>query len=309
MNYVKFFKELGKEDVPLVGGKGANLGELYNSGFNVPNGFVVSTKGFQEVMNSKIEDKIKEKLEDLDIENHDQLQVFSEELKSLFLKEIPKEVEEEIREAYKKLGEPLVAVRSSATSEDADKTSFAGQFTTFLNISDAEELIEMVKECWASLFNPRVLMYQDAHEISPLGTEMAVVVQKMIDSNKSGVCFSQTPVGDKSEVLIEGAFGLGEAVVSGSITPDEYRVGRENREITKIKVNKQSLYHTKENNETVEKELTEEKQEQQVLGEREILEIADLALRIEDHYGKPQDIEWCYSEGGLYLLQSRPITA
>lgn len=309
MKSIEFFKELGKEDVDLVGGKGANLGELYNSGFNIPNGFVVSTKGFQEVMNSKIEDKIKEKLEDLDIENHDQLQVFSEELKSLFLKEIPKEVEEEIREAYKKLGEPLVAVRSSATSEDAEKTSFAGQFTTFLNVSDEEELIEMVKECWASLFNPRVLMYQDAHEISPFGTEMAVVVQKMIDSDKSGVSFSKTPVGDDNEVLIEGAFGLGEAVVSGSITPDEYRVDRESKEITKKKVNKQAIYHTKENQETVEKEMPEEKQGEQVLNEKEILKIADLALRIEDHYGKPQDIEWCMAEDELFLLQSRPITA
>lgn len=307
MKYVKFFKESGKEDVELVGGKGANLGELYNFRLNVPDGFVITTKAFSKALTPELKTKIKRKLESIDLRNYSKLKVISEDLKSLFLKNIPPEIKTEISKAYQRLGEPLVAVRSSATCEDLEKTSFAGQFTTFLNVGSKEELFERVKECWASLFNPRAIIYRDSCEIPQVGSKMAVVVQKMIDAEKAGVVFSRAPQ-NKSKILIEAAFGLGETIVSGSTTPDRYEVNRKDRKITKRKINKQIIYHTREDSKTVEKNLPKKKQEKQVLTDQEILKVADLALKVEKYYESSQDIEWCIKGENLFVLQSRPIT-
>jgi len=310
-----WFSEIRKGNLAEVGGKGANLGEMSAVGLPVPQGFVVTAGAyFYFIKQNKIEAAIKEMTEDLNEEKNDQLTRASEVIKGRILGgEIPSDLRNEILAAYKNMikdgREPFVAVRSSATAEDLPEASFAGQQSTFLNIRGAEDCVQAVKECWASLFEPRSIYYRTTNHFDHMKVGLAAVVQTMVQSEKAGVMFTIDPVSqDRNKIAIEGAYGLGEIVVSGSVTPDRYIVDKNSLTIDLKDVAKQTWMITKveDHNENV--NIKEEMQERQKITDQQVIELAKLGKRIEQHYGRPQDIEWAVAEGNLYIVQSRPIT-
>jgi pyruvate,water dikinase len=225
---------------------------------------------------------------------------------------IPERIAQEIRDAYEELsrleGEKVyVAVRSSATAEDLPDASFAGQQDTFLNVV-GEELVEYVRKCWSSLYTPRAIYYRVQKGFRHEDVSIAVVVQKMVNSEKSGVMFTSHPVTGELKTIIEAVFGLGEAIVSGRVTPDTYIFDRELRKIVEIKIGEKSMMITKKDGENVEIELDEKKSKERVLGDDEILRLVELGEIIENHYGTPQDVEWAIENEKIYIVQSRPVT-
>lgn len=242
-------------DVALVGGKGASLGELMSIGVKVPPGFVLTTEFDQKKLD---------------------------------------EGKEQILKAFDELGLDHVAVRSSATAEDGLDNSFAGQFDTFLGV-DRDNLIEKIKECFKSLNSPRIKAYCESKSMDPNEIKMAVVVQEMLDSEVSGVCFTANPVTrDTNQIMIEAGIGLGEAVVSGTITPDNYLVDKKTLEI-------------------IDKTISNQKDmgdigKKQKLSDDLIQELSKQSISIEKHYQKPMDLEWAVEKNNLYILQARPIT-
>ena len=255
MVYIKRFKELSKDDINLVGGKGANLGEMFSAGFPVPDGFVLTADAYRDfIAKTGIATKIEEKLKGLDIEDTDKLQETAKEIQALILKEpLPAHMKDELIESYSDLNIspelvdvknaaaqgliqagrdlPFVAVRSSATLEDIEGASFAGQMATFLNIKGNVALAQALQKCWASLFTARAIYYRERNNFSHMKVAIAVIIQKMINSEKAGVMFSVNPAtNNENEIVIEGAWGLGEAVVSGAVNPDEYIIDKETGE-------------------------------------------------------------------------------
>jgi len=318
MEYIKFFEELSKEDVAIAGGKGANLGEMTKAGFPVPEGFVVTSKAyFKHLEENGLKDLIKDILSVLDVNDTEMLNKASQRIKELILSaEMPKDVEKEIREAYRKLAEkvgekePLVAVRSSATAEDLPEASFAGQQKTFLNVKGEEALLQAVKADWASLFEPRAIFYREEKGFGHLKVGLAAVVQKMVQSEVAGVAFTVDPItNDRNIITIEAAYGLGEAVVSGQVTPDTYKVRKDTFEIISKEIHRQEFKIVLAGEEGTKKvPVPEEEKEKQKLSDEKIVELAKLCKAIEDHYQFPQDIEWALEKGKLYIVQSRPIT-
>ncbi len=318
MEYIKFFEELSKEDVAIAGGKGANLGEMTKAGFPVPEGFVVTSKAyFKHLEENGLKDLIKDILSVLDVNDTEMLNKASQRIKELILSaEMPKDVEKEIREAYRKLAEkvgekePLVAVRSSATAEDLPEASFAGQQKTFLNVKGEEALLQAVKADWASLFEPRAIFYREEKGFDHLKVGLAAVVQKMVQSEVAGVAFTVDPItNDRNIITIEAAYGLGEAVVSGQVTPDTYKVRKDTFEIISKEIHRQEFKIVLAGEEGTKKvPVPEEEKEKQKLSDEKIVELAKLCKAIEDHYQFPQDIEWALEKGKLYIVQSRPIT-
>ncbi len=329
---VKWFSEVNNKDVQTVGGKGASLGEMYNSKFPVPPGFVITAQAFDFfITKSGIKDDIKKIMESIDLEDTGDLHEASKKIRSLIeSKEIPEELEKEILESYNILSsedideigvsqdalnilknsqEPVfVSVRSSATTEDLADASFAGQQESFLNVKGNSQLIEKVRKCFSSLYTPRAIYYRGSKGFKESEALLAVVVQKMIDSEKSGVVFSRDPVNLDDKVAIEAVFGLGEGIVGGKIKPDHYIVSRD-LEIKDMKVfdKKIAIVRTGSGENGIVK-LSPEKSKTQVLSRGELKEIADYAVRLEEHYKKPQDIEFAVENGEVYILQSRPIT-
>ena len=312
---VVWLSEVCKDDVPLVGGKGANLGELYRNEIPVPNGFIVDGRTFIEfIERTGIKDKIISILEGLDVEDTDELMKASQKVRELIESTpIPEDIVEEIKKAYRQLceeeGEEVyVAVRSSATAEDLPDASFAGQQETYLNIKGEDNVVEYVRKCWSSLYTPRAIYYRVRQGFRHEDVSIAVVVQKMVNSEKSGVMFSSHPVTGEPVVIIEAVWGLGEAIVSGMVSPDHYEFDRVSRKITKVQVSKKDKAIVREGDETKVIDLPPEKAEARVLSDDEIIKLAELAELIEEHYGKPQDIEWAVEKGKIYIVQSRPIT-
>ncbi|MCX8198262.1 MAG: phosphoenolpyruvate synthase [Candidatus Micrarchaeota archaeon] len=314
MKNIMWFSEIRKNNLGEVGGKGANLGEMASIGLPVPNGFVVTSGAyFLFIKHNRIDQVIKEMTDGLDVEQTSQLAKASETIKSRILGgEIPQHLRQEIIDAYRNLQpgkEPYVAVRSSATAEDLPEASFAGQQSTFLNIRGAENCVQAVKECWASLFEPRSIYYRTTNKFDHLKVGLAAVVQLMVQSEKAGVMFTVDPVSqNRSKIAIEGAYGLGEAVVSGSVTPDRYIVDKNSMQIEVKDIARQTWMIAKINDTNEHINIKEEMQERQKLTDSQIVELAELGKRIEKHYGKPQDIEWAVAEGKIYIVQSRPIT-
>ncbi|AEA47514.1 pyruvate, water dikinase [Archaeoglobus veneficus] len=312
---VMWLSEVDKNDIPLVGGKGANLGELLRNEIPVPNGFVVDSRTFMDfIERTGIKDRIIEILESLDIESTEELQEASRKVRELIESApIPDDIVEEIKKAYRQLceeeGEEVyVAVRSSATAEDLPEASFAGQQETFLNVRGEDDVVDKVRKCWSSLYTPRAIYYRIRQGFKHEEVSIAVVVQKMVNSDKSGVMFTSHPVTGEKIAIIEAVWGLGEAIVSGKVTPDTYVYDRVNRKIVDITISVKNLAIVKKNGKTVEIELPEEKAKERVLSDEEIDELVKIGEVIEDHYGKPQDVEWAIEKGKLYILQSRPIT-
>lgn len=314
-DFVRWFSDVGKEDTGLVGGKGANLGEMTKSGFPVPPGFIVTAKAYRAFIEfNKIQPRIKTILSTVDVNDPRQLQEVSEKVKKLILHgEIPDVIRNEILKSYNDLsgvGEPaLVAVRSSATAEDLPGASFAGQQATFLNVFGDHEVVKAVRECWASLFEPRAIFYREQKHFDHFKVAIAVPVQRMIQSEVSGVMFTIDPTtNNKKIVVIEAVWGLGEMIVQGAVTPDHYEVEKSSLEITKKDVAKQTIQLVMVGDKNKESSVPRDKQNKQKLTPAQIKEVAVLGKRLHQHYFFPQDSEWALEKGKIYLVQTRPIT-
>jgi len=310
MKRVAFFKDLDKKDIALVGGKGANLGEIYNLGVPVPNGFVVTSQVyFDLIKKTSLVEKIKTEMRSITLEDTKGILKSSQKIKEAILEAtVPPETSEAIVEAYAQLcghHDQKVAVRSSATAEDLPEASFAGQQRTFLNVKGEKDLLQAVQGCWASLFEPRAIFYREDKGFDHLKVGLAAVVQLMLDSEVSGVAFSINPItNNPQEIAIEAAYGLGEAVVSGSLTPDQYLVKKSSLKILERQIVKQTWQITEAGRTPVSRAY----QGKQKLSDGKISELAAYVKKIEDHYGVPQDLEWAYVKRKLYLVQTRPIT-
>jgi pyruvate, water dikinase len=308
---VTWLEDIGSDDLETVGGKGASLGELTGAGLPVPSAFIVTAGTYREfVENAGIDEELDEAV-DVDVEDSKALAAAAERAKELVLgTSFPEALREEILEAYDAFeDDPFVAVRSSATAEDLPDASFAGQQETFLNV-DHEALLERVKECWASLFTQRAIYYRKQQGFDAEEVNIAVVVQRMVDAEKSGVMFTSHPSTGDPRIIVEAAWGLGEAVVSGSVSPDNYVLDRETGEVREetIATKKLMCVRDEETGETVEREVPEGKRTERVLEDGELSELIELGERVEDHYDVPQDVEWAIVDDEVFMLQSRPIT-
>lgn len=307
--YTKALRDLSKEDTAMAGGKAASLGELLDANLPVPDGFVVTTQAFDEFLKeTDILQDIRSELNDVDRNAIHTIERASVNIQQLILnQEMPEQMASEFKTAFSELGADFVAVRSSATAEDGKDHAWAGQLDSYLNI-EKENLIPRIQSCWASLFTPRAIFYRFEKGLKESNVSVAVVVQKMVNSELSGVAFSVHPITeDVDQIVIEAGFGLGEAIVSGQITPDSYVVSKKDNSLIDTNVNKQkkALYRGEGGNKWEE---LGDKGLEQVLNEDQIPELSKLVVSIEDHYGSPQDIEWAFAEGQFYITQSRPIT-
>jgi len=312
------FERLDRSDVSRVGGKGANLGELTAAGLPVPPGFVVSASAYAAFCDgSGLRARIAERLAAVKVEDTAQLDRAAAEVRSIIETEpLPGWLEDTICEAYLALGSDdphtAVAVRSSATAEDTASASFAGMNETLLNVRGTIFLLDAVRECWSSLFGARTIYYRARKGFAQAEMDIAVVVQRQIEATRAGVMFTIDPAsGAKDRLVIEGAFGLGESVVSGSVSPDRYVVSKDGLTIEKREVrHKEIEVIAAANAGTLTRELPPSQAEQAVLSDEEARQIAEIGVRIETHYGAPQDTEWAIDDAGkIWMLQSRPVTS
>ena len=325
MKYIKWFEELDGNDVSIAGGKGANLGELTQKGIKVPPGFCVTADTYKYFIDKKdLDNEIKELIAKVDRHDSNKLSNIASEIRDLIkYSEMPEEIKEEIREAYKTLNEKVgekteVAVRSSATAEDLPEASFAGQQDTYLYIFGEEELINYIKECWASLWTARAIYYREEKDFEHFKVALSAVVQKMVNSEKSGVVFTANPINNRrDEVMVNSSWGLGEAVVSGVVTPDEFVVDKRNLDIKEKSIARKLKMIVKKSGDKIGTEMVnvgnylgKDKIDTTSLSDDEIYELVRMAIKIEELYDSPQDIEWSFDidTNQLYILQSRPIT-
>src|SRR5215216_1929414 len=316
MTYTAWFDEIGKDDIALAGGKGANLGELSRAGLPVPPGFVVTTTAYDAFVEANgIGDAIVGRALATRADDPASFEEVAEGIRALFSGgKVPEEMGDEIRAAYQQLGEDAletpVAVRSSATAEDLPAMSFAGQQETYLNVRQAEALLEGVKNCWASLWTARAMAYLARQGIAPETVSLAVVVQRMVESEAAGVMFTANPSnGRRDQATISAAWGLGESVVSGQVTPDSIVVDKDSGRVISRDTADKEVMTVNTDSGTEERPVTEARRREEVLDDEAVAELVSYGVRIEDHYDMPQDIEWAFSDGELFILQSRPITA
>lgn len=334
---VVWFKEVNRNDISLVGGKGANLGEMVNNHLPVPYGFIVTAKAyFDFIKNSYLEAKINNLIKTINYDHPTEIQAISSQIRQMInsapfpfhlslevinfydqLLEKDEEIHTRTINSLKKIKhrvrhlyqQPLLAVRSSATAEDLPSASFAGQQETYLNVKGDTNLIQKVKQCWSSLFTERAIFYRHQQGFDKYKIGLAVVVQKMIQSDRSGIAFSIDPVtNDKSKITVEAIFGLGEYVVCGKVTPDHYIVDKRSFIILEKETHFQNLKLVRSGIINKEVKLFRTEGQMQKLTEEEIIKIAILVKQIEDHYQFPQDIEWAIEKEKIYIVQSRPIT-
>lgn len=308
------FSKISKNDVKIAGGKGASLGEMtlrLGSGQAlVPPGFVILASAFERFLaetDNNVE--IEAMWHRLNIQDTESVEENSEIIRSLILGEkMPDDIGKEILKEFDKLKAKFVAVRSSATAEDSKIDSWAGELESYLNTTRLN-LLDNVKKCWASLFTPRALFYRVERGLKDKQVSVAVVVQKMIQSEISGICFTAHPVTkDMNQMVIEAGWGLGEAIVGGKITPDTYVVDQKNWNIIDINISEQIIMITRGDSGTKETKVPKSKQGKQKLDNKKIIELAKICAKIEEHYKSPQDIEWALERGKIYITQSRPIT-
>ena len=323
---VIWFGDLKKTDVPLVGGKNANLGEMISSGLPVPPGFAVTAYSYEKfIKETHIAEKIYEIINETVIDKNDpkQYDAASKKIRKLIEKtEMPERIEKAVKSAYRELNKKLnltntfVAVRSSATAEDLPGASFAGQQETYLNVKGPDDLIDKVVKCWSSLFTPRAIFYRNEQGFAHDKVFISVGVQKMVNSRAAGVMFTLNPVtGEKDEIVIEGNYGLGETVVSGAVNPDDFVVDKQTLKIKERRIAKKTVQYIQDpkTGETIHLDVPEDKQKQPCVNEKEILKLGELAKRIERHYGSAQDIEWAIDKDlsfpeNVFIVQSRPET-
>nr|WP_232337206.1 phosphoenolpyruvate synthase [Thermoactinomyces sp. CICC 10523] len=307
-----FFDQVDRSSLSVVGGKGANLGELTKAGFPVPDGFCVTTFAYQDFMATSPEmDAMLDELNAVNPNDLPRLRKLGERIRAHIRQlDIPVRLAEQIVQAWEKVGkEYAYAVRSSATAEDLPAASFAGQQDTFLNIRGQDELLRHVRKCWASLFTDRAISYRSKNGFDHRQVYLSVVVQRMVNPEISGIMFTADPAsGNRQIISIDAGFGLGEAIVSGIVSPDLYRV-RAGRIIDKKIAEKKIAIFSLPEGGTVKKELPLDQQRQQALTDEQIVQLADLGKRIEAHFGSPQDIEFCLEDGRIFVVQSRPVTS
>ncbi len=279
---LRHFDQINKDSLAIAGGKGSHLGELTNAGFNVPTGFIVTTNAyFDFLQRNQLMEKILAKTDDLDVEDTEKLDKVAEEIREMMMAaKFNDELVANISKLLSGFSAEKFAVRSSATAEDLPGASFAGQQDTYLNISK-DKIAENIQKCFASLFTARAIYYRNKNNFKH-DVGIAVVIQEMVDPDFAGVMFTVDPI-FKKDILIEAASGLGEKVVSGTVTPNNYFIDREEFNI-------------------------KQKQEEEFFEENLILEIAKIGKKIEAHYGSPQDVEFAVKDGKIHILQSRPIT-
>ena len=314
---VVWFEEVDKSSIVLAGGKGANLGELLRAGLQVPNGFIVTADAYVSFVESTgLNAKIRDLMAHLDESDSLKLQETAELIKQLVVKTpMQPQTVQAIRQAYRKLGAGLVAVRSSATAEDLPDASFAGQQRTYLNVTGEDDVVTAVQGCWASLFEARAIFYRIQHGFDHFKVNIAVPVQRMVQSEVSGVMFTLDPLtNDRSKIFIEAVYGLGESIVSGEITPDMYIVDRESMTIVDRQIRRQEWHLIGNPNRrdgaepNIKAPLPVTRQSAAKLSDGDILALARMAKRIESLYQFPQDIEWAREGRELFILQSRPVT-
>jgi pyruvate,water dikinase len=313
---IAWFNEVTKNDVDIVGGKGANLGEMTLAGIPVPPGFIVTADAYYDfISKTQIGDKVRSLLAPLDPSNSRQLQKVSAKVKKLILSAaLPEDTADRIRRAYVELGRGLVAVRSSATAEDLPEASFAGQQSTFLNIEGGDAVVVAVQKCWASLFEPRAIYYRVQQGFDHFKVGIAVPVQKMIASETSGVMFTVEPVtSDKEKIIIEAIYGLGEGLVSGEVTPDLYIVNKDDLAIISKQISPQEQQLGRNSagsggEENNWQPVPESLRGKQKLIDDDIIELAKIGKQIEEHYQFPQDIEWAREGEKIHVVQTRPVT-
>lgn len=313
--FVLKFNEIDREDIGLVGGKGANLGEMTRAGFPVPNGFCVTAQAYREMVKfNGFDSKIREMLDGVEVKDSDKLQRAADRIMKMVSKaDIPDEMAESIIRHYRSLSNktknPLVAVRSSATAEDLPEASFAGQQSTFLDIKGEAAVIQAVRDAWASLFTARAIFYRETNGFDHFQVALAVPVQLMVASEVSGNMFTINPVNnDKRIIVIEAIWGLGEMIVQGTYTPDHYEVRRQDMTIYAREINEQKKELTRKNGVNKEYPLPEWKVGRQKLEDDLIVKLAEIGEKLHSHYRFPQDIEWAMEGGKLYVVQTRPIT-
>jgi pyruvate, water dikinase len=323
---VLWFEDVRNVDVSIVGGKNASLGEMINSGLPVPPGFAVTAFSYERyIQEKKIAEQIYQIIKETVTNPNDpkQYDVASKKIRELIEKtDMPKDIENAIREAYKDLNKRLelkdtfVAVRSSATAEDLPDASFAGQQETYLNVKGADDLIDKVRKCWSSLFTPRAIFYRNEKGFPHEKVFISVGVQKMVNSRCAGVMFTINPVsGDRDEIVIEGNFGLGETVVSGAVNPDDFVIDKNTMQIKERRISRKTVKFIRDTKtgKTVHLDIPEDEQKTVCVSDTELMKLAELAKRIEKHYAKPMDIEWAIDQDLSYpenmmLVQARPET-
>jgi pyruvate,water dikinase len=310
---ILWLEEIRKEDITSVGGKGASLGEMASIGLPVPRAFVVTAQAFRWfLVETGLEQKIYKALDRLDVENNDALEKAAETAKGLVLKaKMPAAIRDDVKKVYRKISSDdlVVAVRSSATAEDLPDASFAGQQETFLNVKGEAAVLTAVQKCWASLYGARAIYYRAKQGFDDHTVNIAVVVQQLVNSEKAGVMFTSHPITGEPSTIIEGSWGLGEAVVSGSVSPDKYVFDQRTEKVTdRLISNKKIEIITDGEHGTKTVEVSSDRQDTQVLSDAEVAKLAMYGKIAEDHYGVPQDVEWGIVGDTIYILQSRPIT-
>jgi pyruvate, water dikinase len=314
---ISWFADIALKDRPAVGGKGGSLGELTRAEIAVPPGFVVRTAAFENFLRAlESDDAVRSHVEALGDHELDQITDVSKRLRARFENSpLPDDLQSEILHAHAelcagKLDRPL-AVRSSATTEDAEDASFAGLQDTYLWVMGAQATLKNVRSCWASLYSVPSISYRRKHKIPEGRVAMAVVVQQMVDARTAGVMFTRSPLtGDRSVITIEGTWGLGSAVVSGEVTPDRFVIAKITGEISVRDISDKHVRHVPAAGGGVEEiETAEDLRREPCLSDAEISGLKEIARKVERHYGRPQDIEWAIDrEGKIFLLQSRPET-
>ncbi|MCH7640812.1 phosphoenolpyruvate synthase [Patescibacteria group bacterium] len=309
------FKDIDKDDLHLVGGKGANLGEMVKAGFPVPSGFVVTVHSYEKFLaENNLTEEIITILKETDVNKPDELEKASKQIQGKIKhSNMPKDIALDIVKAYHKLSgtikRSLMAVRSSATAEDLPGASFASQQETFLNIKGDTNILVAVRDCWASLFTPRAIFYREQNKIPHNKVKMAVIVQEMLQSDVSGVMFTLDPVmQDKDKIVIEAIWGLGELIVQGVVIPDRYIVQKETFYVLAKSISQQQIQLVKKGAQTKEVEVPEKLADSKKLSDGEIVALARLGDRLQKHYYFPQDVEWAKKGNKLYIVQTRPVT-
>ncbi|MBI4981056.1 phosphoenolpyruvate synthase [Candidatus Woesearchaeota archaeon] len=323
--YVVWFKDLQKDSIAIAGGKGSNLGEMTQLSLPVPNGFAVTAQTYKEfIEQTGLKNQIEQLLLGLDEEDTTNLQKTSEQIQKIIIETpVPEDMAEEIVDNYELLGmkkrdasnlvqpeEVFVAVRSSATAEDLPSASFAGQQATFLNIKGKEHIVDAVRACWASLFTARAIYYRQKNKFEHSKVYLSAIVQRMVNSEKSGIMFTINPATNNAdELVIEAIYGLGEMIVGGEVNPNTYLIDKKTKELKKIEVKKQDYgLFRNEKGENVKRDIAKSNQEKQNLNDKQIQELFRLGKKLEEHYGRPQDIEWAIENGEVFLVQTRPVT-
>jgi len=309
--FIKFFKDITKKSVGEAGGKGASLGEMTNSGIPVPPGFVILASAFNRFLSeTDLTQEVQAVLDKVSYKDINSVDGASSKIRAMILKaKMPKDLEKDIVADFKKLKTKFVAVRSSATAEDSSAASWAGELETYLNTTEKELLLN-VKKCWSSLFTPRAIFYRHEKKMLKTSVSVAVVVQQMVESEISGIAFTVHPVTkDKKQMIIEAGYGLGEAIVSGSVTPDSYVLDKDDFSLIDVNVADQEKKIVKGPSGGVKwVPVAKADREKQKLTGKQIVELAKICAGIEKHYKFPCDIEWAYMKGKFYITQSRPIT-